>query len=283
MRFQTIAMIIGLVLISTAVGGGLAYVLEGGNAAFPSTSFASPAPVGAAEEATQIATASTTGAATAATVPAPTNATAPTELAAPQAPTTAPLLPTLPQAATPPTSTLGASDPVALLLLAGEREAALRSGALVAELAYGDGARSEAQVQFDLGDVSRPPRFHITSVYSGTTGTTTVERITIGAQSWQREQNGPWVAGPAQESVLKQLQAFLPRTNALADPSAVQSRGDGLLQWYDSSRDAAVLLRLAADGTPLELRRESELNDLIYLVSYNDWNGAVEIAAPNLP
>src|SRR5204863_10090474 len=88
----------------------------------------------------------------------------------------------------------GSSAAVALLALVAGAEANLRSGELEGRVEYGSGAQSRAVVTFDLGGDVRPPRVH--SVVTSSLGTSdrTVERITVGEQSWERRRDGSWGA-----------------------------------------------------------------------------------------
>jgi hypothetical protein len=198
----------------------------------------------------------------------------------------APPAPTLPApepapAAAKPLPTTGPASAQVILLQVAEAEAALRMGRLEATITYGSGQRSSARVRFDLGDEQRVPRFHITTTYEGTTGAQATERITIGDQAWQRQQNGQWTVMPARESALKQLQVFFPRTDSISDPKRVIVEDTYVLHWYDAARDADVTLRVDAAGIPQQLRRVSRANGLTITVTYSGWNTPVEITPPD--
>jgi hypothetical protein len=197
----------------------------------------------------------------------------------------APPPPTLPApkpalAATEPLPTTGPASAEVILLQVAEAEAALRMGQLEATITYGSGQRSSARVRFDLGDEQRVPRFQITTTYTSTDGVQITERITIGDQSWQRQQEGQWTTTPARESALKQLQVFLPRSDSISNPKRVIVEGTYSLRWYDAARDADVTLILDAAGIPRQLRRLSRANGLILTVTYSGWNTPVEITRP---
>jgi DNA-binding transcriptional MerR regulator len=184
-------------------------------------------------------------------------------------------------AATEPLPTIGPASAEVILLQVAEAEAALRMGQIEATITYGSGQHSSAQVRFDLGDEQRVPRFQITTTYTGTDGAQTTERITIGDQVWQRQQEGQWTATPARESALKQLQVFLPRTDSISDPKRVIVEGTYVLRWYDAARDADVTLILDAAGIPRQLRRLSRVNGLDLTVTYSGWNKVVDITRPD--
>jgi hypothetical protein len=174
----------------------------------------------------------------------------------------------------------GAASAEVILLQVAEAEAALRMGQLEATITYGSGARSSARVRFDLGDEQRVPCFQIITTYEGAKSIQTTERITIGDQSWERQQDSQSTAMPARESALKQLQVFLPRTDSISDIKRVTAEGRYVLRWYDSARDADVTLRVDAAGIPQQLRRVSRANGLVLTVTYSDWNTPVEISPP---
>jgi len=194
-------------------------------------------------------------------------------------PTTAPIPTTAPSVvAVVPTT--GPASPQVILLQVAEAEAALRTGHLEATISYGSGQRSSAEVSFDLGDEQHVPRFHITSTYQGATSVQTTERVMIGDQSWERQQAGQWIMLPAQETALKQLQVFLPRTDSILDVQRVTVESMYVLHWYDAARDADVTLRVDGAGIPQQLRRVSRANGLVLTVTYSGWNKTVEIAPP---
>jgi hypothetical protein len=180
-----------------------------------------------------------------------------------------------------PLPTTGPASAEMILLKVAEAEAALRTGQLEATITASSGLGSSALARFDLGDEQRVPRFHITTTYESTTGGQTTERITIGDQSWERQQNGRWTTMPARESALKQLQVFLPRTDSIANPKRVTVEGTYALHWYDAARDADVTLRVGTAGIPQQLRRVSRANGLVLTVTYSGWNMTVEITPPD--
>jgi DNA-binding transcriptional MerR regulator len=180
---------------------------------------------------------------------------------------------------------IGPASAEAILLQVAEAEAALRTGQIEATIVYGARPRSSAQVRFDLGDEQHVPSFQITTTYEGDTSAQATERITIGDQAWERQQGSPWAAMPARESALKQLQAFLPRTDSIADLSQVTveraiAEQTYVLHWYDTARDADIALLVDAAGQPQQLRRVSHANGLILTVTYTGWNSSVEIPRP---
>jgi hypothetical protein len=183
-------------------------------------------------------------------------------------------------AATAPAATANPPSAQVLLQRVSAAEAALRTGQLEATIIYGSGLRSSARVRFDLGDAQHVPRFQITTTYEGTNGVQTTERITIGDQSWERQQDGHWTTTPARESALKQLQVFLPRTDSISNVTRVTVEGTYVLRWYDAARDADVTLRVDTAGIPQQLRRVSRANGLTRTVTYRSLNTPVEITPP---
>jgi len=184
-------------------------------------------------------------------------------------------------AATAPAATANPPSAQVLLQRVSAAEAALRTGQLEATITYGSGLRSSARVRFDLGDAQHVPRFQITTTYEGTNGVQTTERITIGDQSWERQQDGQWTVMPARESALKQLQVFLPRTDSISNVTRVTVEGTYVLRWYDAARDADVTLRVDTAGIPQQLRRVSRANGLTRTVTYRGLNTPVEITPPD--
>jgi hypothetical protein len=184
-------------------------------------------------------------------------------------------------AATAPAATANPPSAQVLLQRVSAAEAALRTGQLEATITYGSGLRSSARVRFDLGDAQHVPRFQITTTYEGTNGVQTTERITIGDQSWERQQDGQWTMMPARESALKQLQVFLPRTDSISNVTRVTVEGTYVLRWYDAARDADVTLHVDTAGIPQQLRRVSHANGLTRTVTYRGLNTSVEITPPD--
>jgi hypothetical protein len=221
--------------------------------------------------------------------PVPTNTTK--HQASPAAASPQPLPSAMPIPTTTPTVTavVPVSDSASagdLLLRAAQAETTLRTGQLEATITFGSGQRSSAQMGFDLGDEQRVPSCSITTTYEGATGAQTTERITIGDQSWERQQASQWTVMPARETVLKQLQVFLPRTDSISKLSTVTVKRAAVedtyaLHWYDAARNADVTLVVDAAAIPQQLRRVSRANGLILTVSYSGWNTAVEITPPD--
>jgi hypothetical protein len=159
----------------------------------------------------------------------------------------------------------------------------VHTGRFDVTLAYKDGTSSSAQVSFDFGDAQHAPRLHMTSTYQSTTSKQTVERITIGNRSWERQANGPWSERSAQESVLDQVGVYLPASAMIATAKQASETGEIVLRWYDANRDADVTL--TADqptGRPRELRQVTRATGAVLTVTYSTWNDAVEIAPPDV-
>jgi membrane protease YdiL (CAAX protease family) len=160
-------------------------------------------------------------------------------------------------------------------------EATLQTGQFEATIDYGNGNRSSARVRFDLGNQQRVPRFQITSMYTGTAGIQTTERITIGDQSWQRELDGDWSARPASEAVLDQVRVFLPHADSIANPEGDGSLQPAVLSWYDAGGDVDVtVVADRASGVPRELRQVARTTNTVLTVTYFAWNTPVEITPP---
>jgi uncharacterized protein len=231
------------------------------------------------EPATALASASVVTSAPALAVPSHVAVALPS--LSPQPLPTPALIPTTAPSKTAVASTTGPVSAEIILLQIAEAEAALRMGQLEATITYGSGQSSAAQVRFDLGDEQRVPRFQITTSYTSTDGVQSTERITIGDQAWERQQDGQWTVLSARESALKQLQVFLPRTDSISDSTNVTVEGMYVLRWYDAARDADVTLRVDTAGIPQQLRRVSRANGLVLTVTYSGWNSEVDIAPPD--
>jgi hypothetical protein len=179
---------------------------------------------------------------------------------------------------TPMPTSLSAADILRQIVAA---EAGLHTGQFEASIDNGDGTGSSARVRFDLGHTTGVPRFHITSTYTGTKGAQTVERITIGDQSWERQPGGRWAARPAHEGVVDQVVVFLPRAESIVDAEITSKSGMNVLRWYDAGRDVEVTLVVdPVTGVPRELRQVVGANGMILTVTYSGWNTALEITPP---
>jgi hypothetical protein len=221
------------------------------------------------------ATTATPTAASAAIVSAPpATRTAPTS--AVSIPTAIPTQPPATASASP-SATPAAADVLARVAAA---QAALRSGQFEALIDYNAQSHSTALVSFDLGDDRQAPRFQITSVYTGTGGAQTVERIAIGERAWNRQARG-WVVGPAREGIADQIRVFLPQAQPVAQVEVVHTGDTTTLRWYDQSRDADVTLVVdPASAVPRQLRAVARANGTVFVVIYRAWNVAVEIHPP---
>lgn len=160
-------------------------------------------------------------------------------------------------------------------------EATLRSGWLEATLDYGSGDRSLTTVIFDRGSANAPARLHMTTTYRGAGGAQTVERISLGEQSWERRAGGTWAAQPTQTNIWQQVQVFLPRVPALSDSALTGGQDAGILQWYDPARNGDVIVHAdPASGIPRALTLSNRATRSVLTVTYQGWNTPVEIAAP---
>jgi hypothetical protein len=150
-------------------------------------------------------------------------------------------------------------------------------------LTYEGGTSALAQIIFDFGDAQHAPRLHITSTYQSATGKQTVERITIGARSWERQANGPWSERSAQEGVLDQVHVYLPDSALIATARQASETGGAVLGWYDANRNADVTLTAdQSTGRPRALRQVTRGTNAVLTVMYSTWNDAVEIEPPNV-
>jgi DNA-binding transcriptional MerR regulator len=185
-------------------------------------------------------------------------------------------------AAAKPMPTASPAAATTLLQQVSAAEAMLQTGEISATIDYGDGSRASARIRFDLGDGQRAPHLHMTSTYTGGSGAQTVERITIGGRSWQRQPDGVWVERQANESVADQVQVFLPHARSITDPTTEMGADHSVLRWYDADYDANITLTVDhTTGIPRELRRVARAADTILTVTYSGWNTPVEIAPPD--
>jgi hypothetical protein len=160
-------------------------------------------------------------------------------------------------------------------------EAALRRGQIIATISNADGTGAWAQLRFDFGDATNPPALHMTSSYTGTASAQSVERITIGDQSWERSPDGRWSARPAQEGVTDQVYVFLPHADSIVNTDLDQNADAAALHWYETGRDADVTLVVdPTSGTPRELRQVARATGTVRVVTYSLWNTVVDITPP---
>jgi hypothetical protein len=158
-------------------------------------------------------------------------------------------------------------------------ETTLRTARLEAQVDYGDGAGASATIVADLGGEGRPARLHFIARRSAG-GAQTSELIMVGERAWQRGPDQQWVAASGVEGTSGQLKAFLPRASAAVDPRVEDEDDRSVLRWTDPARSEEVTLWFdPATGTPLDLRR-IDSGGAILRVTYHDWNGPVDIAAP---
>jgi hypothetical protein len=162
-----------------------------------------------------------------------------------------------------------------------DSEALLRTGELAAVTDYGDGNGTALQMRFDFGDTQQPPRLYLTTVYTSAGQAQISERITVGEQSWQRQDGGDWTISREPTSVREQVQRFLPR---VADVENLEIIGDSdvaVLHWYDQPRDADMtLLADLESGAPRQMRQVTRPTDLALVITYSAWNAPVGIEPP---
>jgi hypothetical protein len=161
-------------------------------------------------------------------------------------------------------------------------ESAIQSGQLQATLTNRDGSSSSADLLFNLGEQQSISSFHITTMYTTTSGVTTLEQIVIKDTAWERRDGGPWNRVPVQEGAWGQIRAFMPQAGSVIAPAA--NEGVTELRWYDADRDSDCLLLVdPASGVPKELRRVARSSGATLVVTYGGWNTTVDIRAPATP
>jgi|GEM_PF-5880995 len=160
-------------------------------------------------------------------------------------------------------------------------ETQLHTGELEASIAYSGRLQSSTHIRFNFGDAQQSPRFHIVTTYQQTTNPHRIERLMIGSQSWQRQEDGTWMMIEDQEGAWGQVQTYLPRVGAITDPTMIRTPEDNVLQWYDQARDVDVILHFdPATGRPLKMRQSGRASDSTLTVTYNEWNTDVSITPP---
>jgi hypothetical protein len=181
----------------------------------------------------------------------------------------------------PPTATrhlLAVDDMLRQVVVATDR---LRTATIDATIDYGRGTRASAQISFDLGAKGEVPRMHMTSIYTGSTSSQKVERITIGEQSWERGPDGHWNERSAHEGIVDQVQLFLPHIDGVTNAEQLNATTLTSLRWYDSSRNADVTIVVdPATGIPRDLRQVTRSDGTILTITYNGWNMPLDISAP---
>jgi ketosteroid isomerase-like protein len=160
-------------------------------------------------------------------------------------------------------------------------EAALRTGELAAVTDYGDGNGTALQMRFDFGDTQQLPQLYLTTVYTSAGQTQVSERITVGEQSWQRQDGGDWAISREPTSVREQVQRFLPRVADVENPEIISDSDVAVLHWYDKPRDADMtLLADLESGAPRQMRQVTRPTDLALIITYSAWNTPVRIEPP---
>jgi hypothetical protein len=159
-------------------------------------------------------------------------------------------------------------------------EAAVRTGQLDVVADYGDGRRVLYSARFDLRTAGGLQYLAFKSVYEGQTGSRTAERVTIGEQTWDREDDGGWLLGTTLETPRAQIEPFLPRIGAIAGP-VISDPAAGTLRWYDPVRDADFLLKVDPKSSiPQQLVWRARSTSLVVTIQYSNWNGPVDIRPP---
>jgi len=192
-----------------------------------------------------------------------------------------------PRPSAPPTTstapTPSASSVTTVLQQVTDAEAGLHTGRLEATLDHGRGSVSSATLVFDLGSPTSVPRLHMTATYGNASGNVqSIERITIGDRSWQRQSSGGWDEQRAEEAPpLSQVLAFLPNARSASNPTIESDGNVHVLHWLDASLDEDVTLWVdPSTGVPQRLRRVTHATGTTLTVRYTDWNNPVEITPP---
>lgn len=189
-------------------------------------------------------------------------------------------VPAAPSRSSPTAGAATAAPPEAASLIAQvtAAESALHTGEFTATLDYGDGVRSSTHMRFDRGDGHRAPRFSITSIYEGSGEKQTIERITIGGQSWQRQPDGRWASRPAREGMEDLLNVLLPRADTITNAEAVREADRVMLRWHNASQNTDTTLVVdPTTGIPRELHQLTRTTGEVLTVTYGGWNTPVEI------
>lgn len=162
-----------------------------------------------------------------------------------------------------------------------DAEAALRTGELVATIDYGDQNTTAVELRFDFGMAQESPRLQITSIYTSGTQIQITERITIGNRSWQRQDQGKWLASDEQTSIVEQVLPFLPSAASLSDPEVKYEQDLATLSGFDASRDADITLLVdPASGVPRQMEQMTRQTRRVLSVTYRGWNTPIEIVPP---
>jgi hypothetical protein len=179
-----------------------------------------------------------------------------------------------------------ATDPAGLgRALVGKLAAAvagLRTGQIDAVSAPGQVRRSTARLIFDLGAARNPPRLYFLSTYESGKSSQTVERVSVGNQTWERQTSGAWVAIGLQEAPWGQVQAFVPQAASITGPDGARDGRIAVLRWYDAGIDADSVLQFdyptGALQTWLQHTRDTGTS---LTVTYTAWNTPVNIPTPD--
>jgi hypothetical protein len=160
-------------------------------------------------------------------------------------------------------------------------EESVVSGELTATLESNGRRQSSAQIRFDLGGGTRPPRVQITTTYHGATETQQREQLVVGDRWWQRRPDGGWESIPPQAGVWDQVQTYLPQVRTVPPERVGLDDTPATLRWHDQSRDIDVTLTIdPATGAPRHLRQVSRDGKTMLTVTYTGWNAPVDIQPP---
>lgn len=162
-----------------------------------------------------------------------------------------------------------------------ESTASVRSGEIEAKVAYDDGATTTVVVRFNMGDEQHPSSIQIVASYRDAILSESVEEITVGNDTWRRQNGGSWVIAPAAKSVKDKLLPYLPKVDSVKDPQ-LDILGDiAVLRWFDADHEIDETLRLNGPlGTPEEMRRVERTSGEVMTLAYRAWNTAVAISPP---
>lgn len=180
-------------------------------------------------------------------------------------------------------TTSGSLAPSQLIAAMAAAESVLATGELTATHEYGGGVSTSTRLRFDLGGGQREPRLHSVTTYRGGE-VQTVERLTIGSTSWQRQPDGSWSPQPSRQAVEQEVRALLPQADAIRSAVMTRAADHVALRWHDAQRDADLTLLVdPATGIPRELSQAHAATGEELTVVYGAWNASITIPGPGEP
>jgi hypothetical protein len=167
-----------------------------------------------------------------------------------------------------------------LLRRIAQLEAGLRSGEFQITIDDGNARSALVTVRFDRGGGDRARRVQVVSVADGPGGREVREQIAVGGRVWERRPGGTWAVATSQDGLWAQVEAYLPRAAAIADPVLARAPGVMILRYADTGRDAETVLTYdLASGLPRELHQVSRGGGGVRVL-YRGWNTPVDIREP---